>query len=87
MLKKFKALGCSMSIKIHFLYAHLEFLPENRGAGSKKHCEHFHQHIKEMERRYQGQWIINMMGDYCWMLHRENLSSLGLIYRAIKLLC
>jgi hypothetical protein len=24
-----------------------------------------------MERRYQGQWNVNMMGDYCWTLRRE----------------
>jgi hypothetical protein len=31
----------------------------------------FHQDIKEIERRYQGRWNVNMMGDYRWTLHRE----------------
>jgi hypothetical protein len=33
--------------------------------------EHFHEEIKEMERRYQGRGNVNMMGDHCWRLHRE----------------
>jgi hypothetical protein len=24
-----------------------------------------------MGRRYQGRWNVNMMGEYCWTLHRE----------------
>jgi hypothetical protein len=24
-----------------------------------------------MERRYQGRWDVNVMGDYCWTIHRE----------------
>jgi hypothetical protein len=24
-----------------------------------------------MERRYQGLWNVNMVGDYCWTLHHE----------------
>jgi hypothetical protein len=28
-----------------------------------------------MEQRYQGQWNVNMMGDYCWTLHREILKT------------
>jgi hypothetical protein len=49
----------------------LEFLPENLGAVSEEQEERFHQGIKEMERRYQGRCNVNMMGDYCWTLHRE----------------
>lgn len=76
MLKCFKVLGCSMSIKVHFLNAHLDFFPENLGSVSEEQGERFHQDIKEMERRYQGRWDVNMMGDYCWMLHRENPEAL-----------
>lgn len=75
MLKCFQVLGCSMSIKVHFLNAHLDFFPENLGSVSEEQGERFHQDIKEMERRYQGRWDVNMMGDYYWMLHRENPES------------
>jgi hypothetical protein len=71
MLEKFKVLGRLMSLKIHFLNSHLEFFPGYLGAVSEEQGERFHQDIKEMERRYQGRWSVNMMGDYCWTLHRE----------------
>jgi hypothetical protein len=58
-----------MSLKIHLLNLHLDFFPENLGVMSEEQGEHFHQDIKEMERRYYGQWNVNMMGGYCWTLH------------------
>jgi len=71
MLTKFKDLGCSMSLKVHFLASHLDYYPENLGAVSEEQGERFHQDIKEMERRYQGRWNVNMMADYCWTLRRD----------------
>jgi hypothetical protein len=53
------------------LNLHLDFFPENLGAVSEEQGECFHQDIKDMERRYQGQWNVNMMGDYCRMVHRK----------------
>jgi hypothetical protein len=47
------------------------FSPENLGAVSGERGERLHQDTKEMERRHQGQWNANMMGDCCWTLHRE----------------
>jgi len=44
----------------------------NLGDYSEEQGERFHQDIKEMERRYQGRWDINMMADFCWMLKRES---------------
>jgi hypothetical protein len=70
MLEKFKVLGCLMSLKSHFLNSHFDF-PENFGVVSEEQGERFHQNIKDMERRYQGRWNVNFMGDYCWPLHRE----------------
>jgi hypothetical protein len=34
MLTKFKVLGCSMSLKVHFLASHLDYFPENLGVVS-----------------------------------------------------
>jgi hypothetical protein len=63
----------------HFKNSFFEFaiglFPENLGAVSEEHGERFHQDIKEIERRYQGQWNVNMMGDYCWKLHRKILET------------
>lgn len=71
LLRNYKILGCNMSVKVHFLHSHLDYFPENLGAVSEEQGERFHQDIREMERRYQGRWNVNMMADYCWMLKRE----------------
>ncbi|GBN37979.1 hypothetical protein AVEN_255553-1 [Araneus ventricosus] len=72
MIKNFKILGCSMSLKVHFLDSHLDYFPENLGAVSDEQGERFHQNIKEMERLYQGKWNVSMISDYSWMLQRDN---------------
>lgn len=56
-------------------HAHLDCFFENLGGVSKEKGEHFHQNIKEIERQYQGQWNINMIGGHCSILHHENLDS------------
>ncbi|UYV63735.1 hypothetical protein LAZ67_2005461 [Cordylochernes scorpioides] len=53
LLLSYKALGCNMSLKIHFLHSHLDFFPDNLGAVSDEHGERFHQTISNMEKRYQ----------------------------------
>ena len=64
MLQNFQALGARMSIKLHYLFSHLDF-PENLGYVSEEQGERFHQNIKMMEERYQGRWDSHMMADYC----------------------
>ena len=71
MLYAFKNLGCNMSIKMHYLFSHINRFPENLGAMSDEQGERFHQDIKEMETRYQGRWDAAMMADYCWTLKRD----------------
>lgn len=61
-----------MSIKMHFLYSHLDFFPLNLGAESDEQGERFHQDMAAIERRYQGFWDEGMMADYCWFLIRED---------------
>lgn len=51
MLKAFQALGCLMSLKVHFLHSQLDYFPENLGDVSEEQGERFHQDIKEMEKR------------------------------------
>ena len=67
----FTNLGCNMSIKMHYLFSHIDQLPENLGAMSDEQGERFHQDIKEMETRYQGRWDAAVMADYCWTLKRN----------------
>lgn len=70
-LHSYKVMGCKMSLKIHFLDSHLDFFPENLGAVSDEHGEHFHQQISVMEKRYHGKWSSNMLADYCWSKNRD----------------
>ena len=64
MFFKFKDLGVKMSIKIHYLFRHLDCFPVSFGDLSQEHREKFHQDIKVMEERYQGRWNAHMMADY-----------------------
>ena len=68
MLQNFQALGARMSIKLHYLFSHLDYFPENLGDVSEEQGERFHQNIRMMEERYQGRWDSHMMADYCWTL-------------------
>lgn len=61
MLEKFQAMGCSMSVKIHFLHTHVDFSPEILGSVSEEQGEMFHQNIKDMERKYQARWDKHML--------------------------
>ncbi|KAI6653941.1 hypothetical protein LOD99_3117 [Oopsacas minuta] len=56
MLENFLSLETRMSIKLHYLYNHLERFPENLGDLSEEQDERFHQDIRTMEERYQGRW-------------------------------
>ncbi|KRZ00058.1 hypothetical protein T11_11491 [Trichinella zimbabwensis] len=71
MLEKFEKLGCNISLKLHFLHPHLDFLPQNLRDVSEEQGERFHQDIKQMKKRYQGQWYVARIADYCWCLRRE----------------
>ena len=72
LLGSYKAMGCNMSLKIHFLHCHLDFFPENLGSVGDEQGERFHQDINLMEKRYKGKWSPNMLADYCWNLKRDD---------------
>ncbi|GBM11241.1 hypothetical protein AVEN_267813-1 [Araneus ventricosus] len=72
MIKNFKILGCSISLKVHFLDSHLDYFPENLGQVSEQQGERFNQDMKQMKRRYQEKWNLSMIADYCWMLRTDN---------------
>jgi len=65
LLTSYKAMGCSMNLKIQFLEPHFNFFPENLGDVSDEHSERFHQDIMAMEKRYQAKWTSGMLADYC----------------------
>jgi len=74
LLQSYQKLGCIMTLKIHFLNSHLDFFPENCGAVSDEHWEHFHQDISSMEKRHQGKWNCAMLANNCWTLARDALA-------------
>ena len=49
LLTSYKAMGCNMKMKIHFLESHLDFFLENLGKGSYEHGERFHPDIMTMK--------------------------------------
>jgi hypothetical protein len=50
-----------MCLKLHFLRSHIDYFPQNLSSVSEEHIERFHQDIREMEKRYEGGWTVNMM--------------------------
>ena len=46
MLEAYKELGCNMSMKMHFLFSHLDYFPENLGFLSEEHGERFHKDVR-----------------------------------------
>jgi hypothetical protein len=71
LLQSYEALGCNMSLKVHFLMSHMDFFPADMGSVSDEHGERFHQDISVMEKRYKGKWSPAMLADFCWMLQRD----------------
>ncbi|UYV60522.1 hypothetical protein LAZ67_1001408 [Cordylochernes scorpioides] len=71
LLLSYKALGCNMSLKIHFLHSHLDFFPDNLGAVSDEHGERFHQAISSMEKRYQ---VVHLSESWSSLSIRNDIS-------------
>ena len=71
MLTAFRNLGCNMSVKMHYLFSHMDRFPKNLGSMSDEQGKRFYQDLKELETRYQGRWDAVMMFDYCWNLKRD----------------
>ena len=48
----FKTFGCNMSIKMYYLFSHVDRFPENLGSISGEQGERHHEEVKQMETRY-----------------------------------
>jgi hypothetical protein len=70
LFSSYSAWGCNMSLKLQYLYSHLDFFPANMRSVSDEHGENCHQDISQMEKRYIGKWSPNILADYCWSLIR-----------------
>ncbi|GBM57648.1 hypothetical protein AVEN_52267-1 [Araneus ventricosus] len=71
MLIAYEAQGCKMSLKVHFLHSHIDCFTENLGAYNEEQSDRFHQDVRNIEKRYQGRWVVSMLDDYCWILKWE----------------
>jgi hypothetical protein len=77
LLSELQAYGCRMSIKLHFLNAHVDYFPGNVGQMSEEQGERFHQELKDFEKRYHGKISSSILADYCWNLVRESDSPIN----------
>ena len=71
LLSAFHILECNRSVKLPFLYSHLDRFPENLGAVSANQSKRFQPDLKTIEERYQGRWDQHMMTDYCLNIKRD----------------
>lgn len=55
---------------------HLFFFPNNLGTVNDEQGETLHQDIRTMDIRYQGRWDPPMMANYCWLLTREEVTTI-----------
>ena len=97
MLLASRHLGCKMSIKVHFLFSHLDKFPDNLGAVSDEQGERFHQDLMAVKERSQGRWDRPMLADYCW--NSSSLPTYGVykcksykrkfspLYRYLQVIC
>ena len=65
LLNVHRTVGCSVSVKIHFLFC-IPFWTQNLGAVGDERGEIFHQGFSTMEERYAGRWSQDMLADCCW---------------------
>ena len=66
MLRAFPKLGCPVSIKIHFLFYHLDRSLDNLSDTGDKQGEWFRLDTEVMQEQYQGRWDVSKMINYCW---------------------
>ena len=71
LLKSFCELGACMSVKLLFLHSHLDHFLKN----CRDLCEDQGEHFHIIEVRYQGQWDVNFLADYCWCLKRDSVAA------------
>ncbi len=64
-------MGCNMSLKIHFLDSHLNFVPSNCGSVSDEQSEQFHHDISSFEKWYEGKGSTDILADNCWTMTRD----------------
>ena len=72
--KSFCKHKAQISVKLHFLLAHLDYFPKNCGDLSEEQGECFHQDICIIE-HIKGRWDVNFLADYCRCLKQDAVAD------------
>ena len=64
-----------MSVKLQFLWSHLDYFRKNSGDLSEEQGERFHQDSHIIEEHYPGWWDVNFLVDYYWSLKRDAVAA------------
>lgn len=75
LLKSFHQLRVPMSVKLPFLWSHLDYFPKNCGNLSEEQGKCFQQDIYIMEECYQSWLDVNLLADYCWCLKQDAVTA------------
>jgi len=83
LLTLYKAMGCNMSLKIHFLELYLYFLAENLGEVSDerwkvspRHYDYGKAEPRQVDLKYVGRLLLNTEDGCTWRQIPENVLSL-----------
>ena len=71
MLEAFKWIGCSCSLKMHLLNAHLDRFLSNSGDYCDQQGERAHQDCAPYENRFKGHCSTRFAGELCHVLSRD----------------
>ena len=71
LIANYRAQGCLMSIKLHYLDKHLDKFPSNCGLLSDQQGENFHQQLLWWEKAYSNGNHDVMLADFNWNLNAE----------------
>lgn len=66
LIATFQAMGCNMSLKLHFLADHLEEFPVFLSAFSEQHGERGHQVMRVPSERYPSTNSVRVMSEWCF---------------------
>jgi hypothetical protein len=66
-----KAMGCNMSLKIHFLKSHLAFFLRKSRQNQWRTRRKISPRCFGYGKRYQAKWTSSMLADYCWTMKKD----------------
>ena len=71
MISDFRAMGASLTVKLHLLHAHLDRFPSNCGQFSDEQAERGHQQLLPYENRFKGDRGVSFAGEVFHGLKRS----------------